>query len=112
MNTHVEPSSAALDLPGSPFECDLCRRHFSPGDAFYRVTLGMDTTPSIIGRPAHEEPSVVEEVSELVVCAVCEPTVAGPLEALLSAIWSLRRPDPADEEDEPTVPVPPPSAAL
>lgn len=93
----------ALTDSNNPRECDLCRRPLAHGDAYHRVTIGMDEAPSHIGASlAHE--STVEDVSELIVCAACAPAVAAPVEQLLTAIWALRRPDPLDEsEDEPTV---------
>lgn len=83
----------------SPRECDLCRKPLAKGDAYYRVTLGMDETPSHIGTPIALESSV-EDLSELIVCASCEPAVAVPLSELLSVIWALRRPSPLDDEPE------------
>lgn len=96
----------ALTDSHCPRECDLCRRSLSKGDAYFRVTLGMDDTPSHVGAPLASE-STVEDMSELIVCAGCEPTVAAPLEQLLAVIWGMRKPSPLDEDDEPTVPVAP-----
>lgn len=88
----------ALTACYAPSDCDLCRRVFARGDAYYRVTLGMDDRPSHVGARIEHEPTV-EDTTELTICAACEPVVSEPLERLLSIIWDMRKPDP--ELDEP-----------
>lgn len=105
----LTPAGAeALARIAIPDECDICRKPFAQGDPYFRVTLGMDETPSHVGAPIEHE-STVEETSELIVCADCEPAVAEPVTALLSTLWAMRKPDSVLEDDEPTVPVSPPS---
>lgn len=97
----VRITSAGVDAltdTFAPSECDLCRCSLRPGDAYYRVTLGMDETPSIIGAPLETE-TTVEDVSELVVCAGCQPSVAAPLERLLRVIWAMRGTDSASPDE-------------
>ena len=96
----------ALTNAVAPEECDMCRRTLQTGDAFFRVTLGMDDMPSYVGAPLARE-STVEETSELIVCEACEPAVAEPIGRLLSTLWGMCKPDPANEDEEPTVPVEP-----
>lgn len=84
----------------APSDCDVCRRTLQTGDAFYRVTLGMDDTPSYVGARLDRE-CTVEETSELTVCETCEPAVSPAFEAFLASLWAMRKADPVEEVPEP-----------
>lgn len=90
---------AALGEALAPEGCDLCRKPLATGDAFFRATVGMDDEPSYVGARLGRE-STVEETSELVVCAGCEPLLSERFEAFLAEVWSLRAEDPAHRYDE------------
>lgn len=90
----VTPEGVGALTTAIASDCDICRRPLAPGDVFYRVSLGMDESPSRVGE-ALERECTVEETSELSVCGACEPSVSTAFEGFLASLWAMRRPDPA-----------------
>ena len=69
---HILTPEGALAVvqANAPSDCDVCRRALRKGDAFYRITLGLDDTPSYVVARLYRECTVVE-TSELTVCEIC-----------------------------------------
>jgi hypothetical protein len=80
--------------------CDLCHAAIGGESVFHRVTVGMNEE-SPQSWPDRAQ-TTVEEVSEMVVCAVCEPKVTARFDAFLTELWDMRE----DEPDEPPPPLP------
>lgn len=89
MNELTE-TPAAVEPP--PVVCDYCRQRLDDGDAYYHVSVGMDNAPNFVGDSPLDGP-LVEETSDSITCASCEPSVSRALDALLTTLWGLRRPD-------------------
>ena len=82
---------------GLPVDCDLCRGLFQTGDSFYRVAIGIDDAPDVVGA-APGSHNLVESTTELTLCKGCERKAAPLVDQLLEALWALRAPDPETQE--------------
>lgn len=97
-------------LPEPTVSCDYCRKQLVDGDAYYRITLGMDDAPSFLGDGPADGPLVMD-TTETLFCHRCEPAVSQLMDGLLTALWKLRQPDgtegnPEAFADEDTQPLP------
>lgn len=72
--------------------CDLCHRTIATCEPYHRVTLGMNEEQP--PNPYDSVRTTVEEVSELVICAACEPKVSKQVDSLLAELWEMRAPEP------------------
>ncbi len=103
----TEAGREAAAAAGVPVDCDLCRTTFATGDEFWRVVLGIDDVPDVVGAPPGSH-NLVESTSELTVCKGCHPQAEHLVEGLLAALWKLRAPapvlagSPSDDELPPT----------
>lgn len=87
------PATSPEALPAPV--CDFCHAPIAPHATFHRATLGMNED----GASSWEHVRSVEEVSELVICAGCQPAVSARFDAFLVELWALRQPISPDELD-------------